>query len=493
MKPLNIYLLTRVNEIDEFLSLHKHLSGLKFKIYQEEHEFRTLMSFVYKTKKQGLQICDYDGFYYSYRIPQIGKEFDLLKITDEWCLNIELKSKMTSEAKIKEQLEKNKYYLNVLEKKLFLFTYVCLQKTCYYLDDDNELRKCNIDTIVKAIDNIGNDYRADIDNLFKVKNYLVSPLNTPESFVEKNYFLTSQQDEIKKKIEKTISERSAYSFFAINGSPGTGKTLLVYDIARQLSDNYSVLLIHCGIKSEGHSYLNEHCPNIKIVIPKEIDDAFPLKDYNAIIIDEVQRIYEKQYKRIIRDVINGNKVCLFSYDRHQILSQSEERRKIWENIESLDNIEEYSLTEKIRTNLSMAAFIRKVRNLNVRENFDTTNIQIVYSNSQYEAKELIDYYTDSGYTFINFSSSIYNYSPYDEYDSDYDTHHVIGQEFDNVLMILDNSFSYDEHGKLIACPHPNPDYLYTQLFYQGITRVREKLALIIVANKELYNTILKIL
>lgn len=50
---------------------------------------------------------------------------------------------------------------------------------------------------------------------------------------------------------------------------------------------------------------------------------------------------------------------------------------------------------------------------------------------------------------------------------DFDTHHVIGQEFDKVVMLLDSSFYYDENGTLQGIPHPNPDYLYPNLFYQG--------------------------
>lgn len=58
------------------------------------------------------------------------------------------------------------------------------------------------------------------------------------------------------------------------------------------------------------------------------------------------------------------------------------------------------------------------------------------------------------------------------------THKVIGQEYDAVTMIMDNNFYYSDNileGKI----HPNPDYIFTQLLYQGLTRTREKLLLII--------------
>ena len=56
-------------------------------------------------------------------------------------------------------------------------------------------------------------------------------------------------------------------------------------------------------------------------------------------------------------------------------------------------------------------------------------------------------------------------------------------------MLMDDSFYYDENGVLQGVPHPNPDYLYPNLFYQGITRVREKIALVIVNSPRLFEKI----
>ena len=50
------------------------------------------------------------GFHLNYKIPQIGKEFDLLKIDEKRIVNIELKSEQNEEA-ILNQLKRNYYYL----------------------------------------------------------------------------------------------------------------------------------------------------------------------------------------------------------------------------------------------------------------------------------------------------------------------------------------------------------------------------------------------
>jgi hypothetical protein len=86
-------------------------------------------------------------------------------------------------------------------------------------------------------------------------------------------------------------------------------------------------------------------------------------------------------------------------------------------------------------------------------------------------------------------------SPYDKFTNlaSADTHHVIGQEFDNVVMLMDDSFFYNENKVLCTRTHPNPDYLYKQLLFQGLTRVREKLAIIIVEDFQLFQNILNIL
>lgn len=45
-------------------------------------------------------------------------------------------------------------------------------------------------------------------------------------------------------------------------------------------------------------------------------------------------------------------------------------------------------------------------------------------------------------------------------------------------MVLDYNWYYN-NGRLTGREHPNPDYLFEQLLYQGLTRVRSKLALVI--------------
>ncbi|MBF7042053.1 hypothetical protein IY971_01275 [Campylobacter volucris] len=79
---------------------------------------KTLLSFCeilnnQNTKEQNI----FEDYYIGYKLPQIEKEFDLLKIGENTIINIELKSEYIDENKILLQLKRN-YYLSMLNKKL---------------------------------------------------------------------------------------------------------------------------------------------------------------------------------------------------------------------------------------------------------------------------------------------------------------------------------------------------------------------------------------
>ncbi|PFR36152.1 ATP-binding protein, partial [Bacillus cereus] len=64
-------------------------------------------------------------------------------------------------------------------------------------------------------------------------------------------------------INRLISSTSS-NLFSIEGGAGTGKTLLVYDFAKQyINMGKKVAIIHCGNLNEGHSKLiSNHSWNI---------------------------------------------------------------------------------------------------------------------------------------------------------------------------------------------------------------------------------------
>ena len=133
-KPINIYLQSRINEELPFNRVEKHSSGKIELCRIHEHEIKSLKYIVDALMNMGLSLEMLDGFFYGYRIPQIGKEFDLLKFTETECLNIELKSQAVPLEQVLSQLKKNKYYLAHLGKKEHFYTVITDTMTCYMLD-----------------------------------------------------------------------------------------------------------------------------------------------------------------------------------------------------------------------------------------------------------------------------------------------------------------------------------------------------------------------
>lgn len=495
-RTVNIYALSRIHNEAAFNIVEKHQSQKDEQSKTQTHEMESLRILVDNLMQHEVSVGEMSGFFYGFQIPQIGKEFDLLRFTDSRCINIELKSQDVPRAQILKQLIKNRYYLAHLGKRMSMYTVLTDSLTCYKLSLDDELIEIDFEKIAIAVKETSDTYLPTIDEMFSASEYLVSPLNTPEKFIRGEYFLTQNQEEIKKSIVKDIEEEKLAAFFHISGKPGTGKTLLLYDIAKALSKNGQTIIIHCGKLSEGQRKINQEVSNLQIMAAGSLRyDSAVLTDANFILVDESHRIYVNQFATVCSSVESNNQICIFSSDPEQVLSNAEKRNDIVHKIKALKLSGEYTLSEKIRTNKELHSFIIRMKDLKrvPHTPMNYKNVSLYYANTVQEAQQLIEYFRNGGYTFINYSKSNVNFSPYSRYAEDYDTHHVIGQEFDKVLMLLDKSFYYDQDGLLQGITHPNPDYLYPNLFYQGITRVREAICLIVVDAPELFEKMISII
>lgn len=421
------------------------------------------------------------GFIYGYVVPQLNKEFDLLKITENSCLNIELKSGEVTMDKIKRQLVQNRHYLKLLNKSnLFIYSFVSSTEKLIKLDDNNNPIECPIEELHQLFNTIEPDPDPiDLDKIFTPNNILVSPLNATDRFLSGDYLLTENQENIKKEILQYIREESTDRFIGLTGGPGTGKTLLIYDIARELSYEKEVLIVHSGILCEGHCRLNRFLDNIKIISAKELR-LREIKDVDIVIIDEAHRLFTDSFDKVKRWVRRSKTTCLFSYDAGQMLSATEKSRNTARSIDllCLDHI--YKLTNKIRTNKELALFITCLRDLSKYKNYSFPNVHIYYEPQKEKAMDKVSQLEREGYTFISYTPSKV-YGDIDFQRSFHNTHNVIGQEFDGVCMLIGDHFYYTPEGKLAAKDHPNPDYLFEQLLYQGITRVRSKIALVVLS------------
>lgn len=141
---------------------------------------------------------------------------------------------------------------------------------------------------------------------------------------------------------------------------------------------------------------------------------------------------------------------------------------------------EYTLSDKIRTSKEIASFTRTMMNLNNRARgyMDYSDIDVLFANNIEEAKRLINLYDEKSYIFVSYTQSMYYRDSIDLYPNNYDTHHVIGQEYDKVMIMMDKNFRYDKERRIQGKEHPNPDLLFYKLLYQAISRAREKLCVL---------------
>ncbi|MCE8826414.1 DUF2075 domain-containing protein [Bacteroides fragilis] len=460
-------------------------SGIK------NYELNGIEAFVDELLKANNNISIVNRYYLGYSIPQIGKEFDLLRFGHNYIINIEIKTESSIE-KILEQQQKNKYYLSFLDKPLHIYTFISNENKLYKLvirNNGDEIEEITFNELCNILMSQEVVTFNNIDDLFNPSDYLVSPFNSPEKFMSEGYFLTVQQEQIYKEIQTKLSD-TATNFIALTGGAGTGKTLLTYHIAKEtIQRGKKVLILHCAPLNSGHQILMDEY-NWSIYMPKYAPNTI---DFDLIIIDEAQRMYPYQFDKYIREVRTLNKKCIFSYDEKQYLRDNEKQYHTKERIEKELLCTPYKLTDKIRTNKEIAYFIRQLFNIKKNiPNIDYTNIELTYCKDCYSAKLLLQELLERGWKTPNYTPGTRSFFHYEAYLSN-DTesaHSVVGQEFNNVVVVIDESFKYNSQGDLIA---DNTYYSQRQMLYQIITRTRKKLHIVIINNEVMLNRCIDIL
>ena len=446
-----------------------------------------------------------DRCYFGYSIPHISKEIDCLWVSETSIIDIELKSQPVPDEKMKKQLERNRYYLKALGREVFTFTYESKEHKCYQLEEDGDFHSVKLNLIAKCLYNqVNNETRidgSDIDSLFDPCDYLVSPFNSTEKFLSGEYFLTGLQEDYKKAILDSISSESGAQFYAINGPAGSGKTLLVYDIAKELKNRgKDVLIIHSGNLNEGQNKLR--AAGWKIGPSKDYcsldwdkgDYAFNNEDATIIVIDEAQRSYHLPI--ISEGVQDLGLKCLIAYDPVQYLSKGEAKYEIEKKVEELIYPNKpFVLSSCIRTNSNIKYFIDRLFDKSKNGKVNKEYVDICFCSSSSEVNSVLSQLNSLNYTALSFTPSMPSYKAfkYEEWFPDglLCAHEVVGQEFDSVACVIGPDIRYDKQGHLESAA----DYRYDEnkMLYQVMSRARKKLFVIIYKNLEMLNRCLEIL
>ena len=536
MKALNLYTLTRTRDPKTFSALLQALSGSPWKRTCSVHEMLSLCSLVdaldehfslhpfQENGQQGLTeqesgsavpsgyraewIRCLDGFYFSYTIEHISKEFDLLKLSaDAGCvLNIELKSEAVEEERIRKQLEQNRYYLSHISRTILSYTYVMETDTLYYCNDRGFLRECGIDELARALrrpalqDYIGENIR----ECFRAQDYLISPVKNPEKFLTGRYFLTNQQFDFRRQIletfqdyEKSLKEIKDFRepegpdhseeapVVSLTGGAGTGKTLLMLDLAVELSRKKRVLFLHGGPLREGHREIDRRLHKVSIQsgtdrtlsLPQDSGALAALRDYSFLLVDEANRLPSEIIVRLIEAAASLRIPAVFSYDPHTILGAIP-RMEDAEAVIAAHETMQLELSGNIRINRPIYSFLRALfYQKDAAPHSDYSCIDILYASDRHEEQLLTSYCRARGYKLIPENSDSFR------------SGEIISQEFDKVLMVLDSRFYYDETLRL--CADSSAD-MALPLLYEGLSRAKERLCLLVVGNKTLFEQLLAI-
>ena len=496
MKAMNLYLLSRAAGGDRFSKLARELTGSAYEIQYSAHEAESLRALtdgvaavLNERAEEGEDwVCHLDGFYFSFTIAHISKEFDLLKISEDGdaVLNIELKSENVEESRIQKQLSQNRYYLSHISRTIYSFTYVMETDTVYNLNDRGHMRVCSMEDLADVLCRpaFSGYVEKDLDQYFRASDYLISPAAEPDRFLSGSYFLTNQQAEFKRKILEVFSESGADTenpVIAVKGTAGTGKTLLLFDLAMTLSKKKRVLLLTGGNLQKGHIVLDERLKNVFI----RTDDSFrENEEWDYLFLDEANRISEDGLKRIMEYVGSRGIPCIMAYDPHVLTDARGRLAEVEKRILCYSTLL-LEFTGNIRINRPMFSFLQNLFHTKEKaRNVDYSCIDVLYAANGDDAAAILSYYREKGYRKITLPGEG------GKFCAGLGEEEIVGNEFDCILLILDSRFYYDNE-KRLRCRGEAADEALN-LLYEGISRTRERLCIVVLGDEELFDSILSV-
>ena len=465
MKSVSIYALTRKQNLSNLSRLEYHLSGREKPLKMRTWEINSMRALVDQLEKYMPEVYRLRLFY-SFQILRLGKEFDLLQVKENQIVNIELKSGAVSEDAIRRQLIQNRYYLAILGRTVRSYTYISSQNRLVRLTNHDHIVEAEWEQLCAELQEKSADFSGDLEDLFQAEWYLISPLTQPERFLKKEYFLTAQQKDIERQILKSIRiKRGGYYHFS--GLPGTGKTLLLYDIAMKLSGRQMVCIIHCGASGQEWKRLHERLRRIVWVSDSQITAEMRLDEYETVLVDEAHLLDKETLENIVEAA--GKRPVIFTSDCEDQLSPEEVDQSVKLGIAKLPEIQTFRLTNRIRTNEEISSFVQNMMHIpDYKSGRRFPHVTVFYANDDQEAANLIQDAKKQGYQHLLESE-------------------VAEKAYDSVAIILDGNYFYDSKKYLRSKKRT-----VRNLFHQ-LNSAKEKLMLIVKNNEQVYAILLGLL
>ncbi|GMG62161.1 hypothetical protein TEHAB4_19080 [Tetragenococcus halophilus] len=388
--------------------------------------------------------------------------------------------------------------VNNLKCKVVACTFVCEENKLWLLKDE-QLEEITFNYLSSLIDD---DYSYEnVLDKTELSDLVISPYSEPRRFNHHCYYLSDEQVRVKEVILRNDKKK-----FGIIGGPGTGKSMLLFDIGKKYKgEDKKVLIIFCAQLEESEQLTDEF--DMKIISIRDISinysirqsaDKF-LNSFDVILVDEAQRLLESQYNTLMSLV---DKKIIFSTDHQQTLHESEKDSNIEYKLCHSSQVKELVLKNKIRTDIEMSSFIQKFLDLKSNvEPYGYKNVHIVYFKDSKSACEYIESMErNNDFTPIELTEYIDKFATGKKrqkiYPNSISCHEVIGKEYNNVLVPLDSYFSYSNDYKLFSlytnyCGYY--PYFEDSEIFEALTRVKKKLLLVIIDNVKLYRVLQSIL
>ena len=474
MKSISIYALTRKQNIEHLQKLEQQLSGREHMLKMKEWELESMRALVERLELH-MQDVSALRLFYSFQIPRLGKEFDLLQIRENQIINIELKSGAVSEEAIQKQLIQNRYYLSALGKPIQSYTYISSQNRLMRLTNHDHVIEASWNQLCAALQKEGKDYSGDIENLFRAEWYLFSPLTEPNRFLNKEYFLTAQQRDIKRQILKKICEEQT-GYFSFSGLPGTGKTLLLYDIAMKLSNRQQVCIIHCGEAGKKWEILHKRLQRIDFLSDNQLETQFSLEDYHAILVDEAHLLSVEKLNVLLN--MSEDRPIIFSSDSEEMISPKEIDQSTMKRMEELPNLQTFRLTNRIRTNAELSSFIQNMMHLPIRKNQNQyPHVSVVYANDAKEADTLVQDYVRQGYQYFPQGEST-------------ELGITAVRDTEKMVVMLDERYYYDDEQYLRSRNLMRNGQSEVRSLFHLLNQAKENLTFVVKGNETVYGILL---
>lgn len=238
----------------------------KHKNYPEENnleECKQIGRFCLEAKQHKANESKLDGWYYSYRHEVFNElQFDLIKFgKNDVLVNIEIKRQMPeNRGKVLTQGKSHyrflkasllRYFKNKgkknfkVEEHLYVYEIILNEGIYYRIVDENEPYVIeDYDSIINSLPDMVSNAKSNLDAIFSRENLPRSFTQNWEDMAEGLYMLSDSQMDKKNKIKDSITE-SKSGLYSITGDAGTGKSLLLFDLAKDFSQNNEKVALFC--------------------------------------------------------------------------------------------------------------------------------------------------------------------------------------------------------------------------------------------------------